>query len=710
VAAAAALRVGTGGIASARTPPTQAGGGAVTPRRFSAGLARAAEGGDAFVTPQAKGGGGGAGGAAAANGDWGALSKDWAHLPFMAIPDGAHELTDDVVFFSLPPDVHCVSCFRQVDAIDAVTHSASRSTREVEINTAARGSVQKSVVLMCRRPLFGFLAARLAPAVRRYFDQADFARTDALAELFHELNMDLAHPRLRLTSTLFHGVSLCDLLLTLGPQALAVVKLVLLEKRVVFYSQPVARASAAVVAVASLLPGALDSVAPAMPPLDVAGEQLDYGLPLALFGARDRVSFQPYAPLPVVSDLLRERGEKGGCLVGTSHNVGVLLASTAANAAKAVAVAVAAAPAPGAAAEAEALTKRRGTPAAGPQTTAGNPSLPSPGSVASAWASEAAGDDGGDGDGDGGTGRSRGPGGGETSVGADARVRNSGASASPPAGTGGDGGAAGSRISARGADGNRGGGRLPVVDALVNLTTGKVSVSSAVEPLCRITRQERWLMKDLMVAASASLAKGAGAAARDEEVASSEEYIRGRFREYLLCFLASVAAVPGVLGGPRGGETWSSEMAAQLDTTALAEYNPQFVQAWLQTRNAAFWARRCPPKVAARRSVPPPELDVSLIDEALLPAERVAAGLTGLRENVVMASSLAAQGLSSLFSHLEVHMVRLAAPALAAAAAATATTPPGHDPAQSPAGTPKARKLRVSQSAPAVPGGGPRPR
>ena len=57
-------------------------------------------------------------------------------------------------------------------------------------------------------------------------------------------------------------ISLAGLLQTLGPQALAVVKRILLEKRIVFYFQPVAQASQSVVAFASLLPGALDSIGP----------------------------------------------------------------------------------------------------------------------------------------------------------------------------------------------------------------------------------------------------------------------------------------------------------------------------------------------------------------------------------------------------------------------------------------------------------------
>ncbi len=247
----------------------------------------------------------------------------------MALPDGVHDSDSDVVFFKLDPDVHCVSCFRQAEAAGSITHSASRG-RSYESGVAARGSVQKSVVLLCRRPLYGHLADRLAPAVREYFEQGDFARTDVLASLFHSLNVSLAQPSLTNSETLFQGLNLRALIRRIGPHALAVLKLILLEKRVVFYSQPVAAASNAVVAFASIFPGAFDAMAPSMPRLDNDHANAAYGFPLALFGSHDRVVLQPYAPLPHISELLHVEGQHPvGCLIAASHNVGMLLSSAA---------------------------------------------------------------------------------------------------------------------------------------------------------------------------------------------------------------------------------------------------------------------------------------------------------------------------------------------------------------------------------------------
>ncbi|KAA8498334.1 Late secretory pathway protein AVL9-like [Porphyridium purpureum] len=258
--------------------------------------------------------------------DWGILPRAWAYLPILALPDGVHDSENDTVYFTLPPYVHCVACFRQVDAASVKTLSASF---QQDSEVAARGSIQKSVVLLCRRPLFGVLGERLILGVRAYFDQKDFARTDLLASLYHGLNTSFTRPSMRTPSTLYHGLDLRALFLRLGADVLSVLKLILLEKRVIIYSQPIFDACKAVLSFVSLLPGALDSLAPGLAPLDddiVRGTEL--GFPLQLFGEDALCDFQPYAPLPLLMDLLRgNTQQRRGCLIGSSKNVGTLLSS-----------------------------------------------------------------------------------------------------------------------------------------------------------------------------------------------------------------------------------------------------------------------------------------------------------------------------------------------------------------------------------------------
>lgn len=551
--------------------------------------------------------------------DWGVLPEEWAFLPFMAMPDGVHDHDHDLVFFTLPPDVHCVACFRQVDADAAKTHSAA-SGRSYENSVAARGSVQKSIVLLCRRPLFGVLAERLIPAVRAYFDQADFANTDVLASLFHSLNVSLSRPSLANSDTLFHGLDLRSLIRRLGPQTLAVLKLIMLECRVIIYSQPVSHASNAAIALASIFPGALDAIAPSLRPLDNEKPELaKLGLPLSLFGPSDRIILQPYAPLPLVSDLIPNFSARG-CLIATSHNVGLLLSNTAAVAARKAATA-----------------RRTSNIGVSPLDVIARVPLPSE----------------------------------TTPLAIPDGPPNPSANVTPEFGvpSNGDGAAAPSpsarRMSGlRTASPSRGRGGVPVVDALVNMANGKVSVSALLEPICRITRQERRFMRDLMVAANSSSGSTSSSGTTGPFI-GSDDYIRGRLRDYLAQFLRSVATVPGVIGGPIGAETWSAELVEAFQLSGFEAYNEQFVKAWLTTRNGAQWARRCDGSVACMTGPPAPELEESF-EDALPSVERVAAGLSGLRQNVAefgrfssAVSAKAAEGLSSFFKRIELEVAKM---------------------------------------------------
>lgn len=584
---------------------------------------------------------------------WGILPDEWAFLPFMALPDGVHDHAQDVVFFTLPSDVHCVSCFRQIQSHSAKTHSAS-ATRgtSYELGVAARGSVQKSVVLLCRRPLFGALADRLIPCVRAYFDQADFANTTVLSSLFHSLNVSLTtRPSLASSpDTLFHGLDLQTLVRKLGPQLIAVLKLVLLERRVVVYSQPVRHASNAVVALASIFHGALDCVAPSLPSLDTRPADMATGFPLNLFGGDDRVILQPYAPLPLLSQLIPNTSRLG-CLIGTSHNVGLLLSTTAAAHARKVAAANATSP--------NSHHHQHNHHNSSFHDHANNYGHRNFGidddtpkfseSVYTAVSSI---------------------------VGPKEHAQRQQQSAS----------------NKQSGNGGGSGGGVPVVDALVNLSTGRVSVSAALEPLCRVTHAERNLMRDLVVAASRGLSSssssssdtgdeqfrvngrsghpphlsesgsGGGAGGMTGSFVGSDDYIRSRLRQYLQRLVQSVSTVDGLLGGPVGCETWSEEMAADFDFSALHPYNDAFVRRWVTTRNCAQWARACV-RPAARNVAPPPLPEVDL---ALGLADNVAAGLSGLRRNVEdlgrlssVVSARAAQGIASLFRRIEQEVAKM---------------------------------------------------
>ena len=79
------------------------------------------------------------------------LPSQWRQLPSLALPDGSHHYQEDTAYFHLPAldnprkTVFGISCYRQVDA-DKLVNKTSDITR---------GSVQKSVCVLSRLPLYG---------------------------------------------------------------------------------------------------------------------------------------------------------------------------------------------------------------------------------------------------------------------------------------------------------------------------------------------------------------------------------------------------------------------------------------------------------------------------------------------------------------------------------------------------------------------------
>ncbi|KAJ1984911.1 hypothetical protein H4R34_000362 [Dimargaris verticillata] len=128
------------------------------------------------------------------------LEPTWASLPFYALPEGAHNHTHDLSYFHLPttdPDpatssdaqprttaVFGLSCYRQVNS----------SHLKVRTSDITRTFVQKAVVLLLAKPVFGFVQDRLAKATELYFGQGDFAQTKVLASCYQQVHQSLRPP------------------------------------------------------------------------------------------------------------------------------------------------------------------------------------------------------------------------------------------------------------------------------------------------------------------------------------------------------------------------------------------------------------------------------------------------------------------------------------------------------------------------------------
>ncbi|XP_075936879.1 late secretory pathway protein AVL9 homolog isoform X2 [Anarhichas minor] len=181
------------------------------------------------------------------------LPEEWRYLPFLSLPDGAHNYQEDTVYFHLPPrneDMKCVygvSCYRQIEA-------KALKVRQADVT---RETVQKSVCVLSRVPLFGLLQAKLQLITHAYFEEKDFSQISILKELYDHMNGSLRGSSLE-GSQVYLGLSPRDLILHFRHKVLILFKLILLEKKVLFFVSPVNRLVGALMTVLSLFPGMIE--------------------------------------------------------------------------------------------------------------------------------------------------------------------------------------------------------------------------------------------------------------------------------------------------------------------------------------------------------------------------------------------------------------------------------------------------------------------
>lgn len=107
-----------------------------------------------------------------------ATQNDWGLIPYMALPDGAHQSEEEFSYFSLVhtgeevnTSVFGISCMHQID-------SAELLFRPAEVT---RSAVQKAVVAITDRPQsFSALRERLSVVTRAWFAQKDFRDIEIL--------------------------------------------------------------------------------------------------------------------------------------------------------------------------------------------------------------------------------------------------------------------------------------------------------------------------------------------------------------------------------------------------------------------------------------------------------------------------------------------------------------------------------------------------
>ncbi|SPO28093.1 related to AVL9 - protein involved in exocytic transport from the Golgi [Ustilago trichophora] len=250
-------------------------------------------------------------------------------LPFLALPDGSHLSDEDFCYFHL----HCpklysstifgISCNRQI-AADALLKKGAEVTRS---------TVQKAIVVLAKEPVFGPIREKLGIVTRAFFAQGDLADVDILVDFHSTLELGLQSGGMSndREAVMYMGTSLRELVHKWRFKTLMLVKLLLLQRRVMFFGYPVEQLCNYQYSLVSLLPGLLLSLQDAGDPkLHTRAGRVEaadslrssdrksllkfLGMPLDIFG--QDAFFQPYCPLQQI-DLLKSRT----WLVGTSNSI-----------------------------------------------------------------------------------------------------------------------------------------------------------------------------------------------------------------------------------------------------------------------------------------------------------------------------------------------------------------------------------------------------
>ncbi|KAK9452334.1 transport protein Avl9-domain-containing protein [Limtongia smithiae] len=248
------------------------------------------------------------------------MSNRWPNLPFQSLPDGSHSHEEDYSYFTLlyepqPGDVATepttyfgISCNRQIRA-DKLLYKDAEVTRS---------TVQKSVVVVARKPIFGPIREKLAVVTRAYFLQANFQDRTIIITLYNNL-VQLFHSDIAETD-LYNGMTLRELVHRFKYKTLVLFKALILEPRILFFGSNTELLCSSQFSLVSLIPGLIERLEDcASPSLNSYEDTLKkstslrssdresllafMGLPLQAFGKGGL--FNPYTPLQQLETLTK---------------------------------------------------------------------------------------------------------------------------------------------------------------------------------------------------------------------------------------------------------------------------------------------------------------------------------------------------------------------------------------------------------------------
>lgn len=253
------------------------------------------------------------------------IPSTWSLLPFMALPDRVHLNEEDFSYFCIKNDqenlqfdknnhaqlttIYGISCTRQMLSSELID-------KPIDVT---RSTIQKSIVILVSKPIFGHIKEKLRAVTQAYFSQRNFEDRNILIHLYNSL-VKIFHDGIN-NHDLYLGIPLRELLYKFRWKTLVILKAMLLERRILFYGTRSETLCMIQYSLLSLIPGLLENLQDSSDPmLNTIEHQLTkptslstsnhkslllyMGMPFQIFAKG--CFFGPYTPLQQIKILDKE--------------------------------------------------------------------------------------------------------------------------------------------------------------------------------------------------------------------------------------------------------------------------------------------------------------------------------------------------------------------------------------------------------------------
>ena len=149
-------------------------------------------------------------------------------LTYLCMPDGAHSLTSDSQFFiiqNFSRILFGISCYRQLQVTQAMKEDEQENTREC---------VQKAMCIVSLAPLFGQMASKLSITMLAYFNQDSLKNKEIIEDLYSNYSNNYMS-KVKVNEIL-ESFSLKRLIYFTRDKIFSLIKLIMLEKKILVYS------------------------------------------------------------------------------------------------------------------------------------------------------------------------------------------------------------------------------------------------------------------------------------------------------------------------------------------------------------------------------------------------------------------------------------------------------------------------------------------